>query len=305
MTNPAPLIIIMGVIIALLTVQRLLARIDPEADKQPLPPNSPPQRPRGRVLVHGLSVVGLDERGVERLKKLMQEKEISALTTFLAFNRPNVVELDLYLQLARAQLLASLPEAPAQMPPKTLSNLVIEYAPPPPPAGIQFAPLSAEERQHALVFDPKSRRLITRELMSQFGGHGFITHFEHYCSRDKSVSLHVPPFAPGRKLLETLAKSGIARKGRHIPLSQRLTVLKMSQLRQMAKDLNYDKKFVRKQEATEILATVPGAAVLLSMQYVVDDLFVLKPLDENVQQIKAEWTYLTAYAKLLASSTSN
>ncbi len=302
--NPAPLIIIMGVIIALLAVQRLLTRIEPKADRQSLPPNPPPQRPRGRVLANGLSVVGLDERGVERLKKLIQEKEITALTTFLAFNRPSVVELDLYLQLARAQLLVSLPEAADQMPPKTLSNLVAEYAPPPPPAGVQFEPLSAEERQQALIFDPKSQRLITRELMSRFGGHDFITHFEHYCSRDKSVSLHVSPFAPGRKALETLAKSGIASKGRHIPLSQRLTVLKMSQLRQMAKDLNYDKKFVRKQEATEILATVPGAAILLSMQYVVDDLFVLKPLAEDVQQIKAEWTYLTAYAKLLASIPS-
>lgn len=305
MTNPAPLIIIMGVIIALLAVQRLLIRTGAKIDDQKPPPSPPPQRPRGRALVKGLSVVGLDERGAERLKKLIQEKELTALTTFLAFNRPSVVELDLYLQLARAQLLASLPEAADQIPPRTLSNLVAEYTPPPPPAGIQLDPLSAEERQQILIFDPRSQRLITREFMSRFGGHDFIAHFEHYCSRDKSTSLHVPPFAPGRKILETLAKSGVARKGRHIPLSQRLTVLKMSQLRQMAKDLNYDKKFVRKQEATEILATVPGAAVLLSMQYVVDDLFVLKPLDEDTQQIKAEWTYLTAYAKLLASSSSN
>jgi hypothetical protein len=104
--------------------------------------------------------------------------------------------------------------------------------------------------------------------------------------------------------LEALAKSGIARKGRHIPLEARLTVLKMSQLRQMAKDLNLDKKFSRKQDAAKILADVPGAAVLLSMQYVVDDLFILNPINEDIEQIKSEWAFLRAYAKLLSGLKS-
>ncbi len=304
MINPEPLIIIMGAIITLLAVQKLLTRMGSRIDAQervPAPPQQPPQR---LELTTALSVTGLDDRGIEHLKKLIKEKEIAALTTFLAFNRPSVMELDLYLQLARTQLLASLPEAANKIPPKTLSALVAKYTPPPPPAKIQFASLSAEERQLILMFNPKSRYLITREFMSQFGGHSFISHFKHYCARDKSIALHVPPFDPDRKALETLAKSGIANKGRHIPLSQRLTVLKMSQLRQMAKDLNYDKKFNRKQEATEVLAIIPGAAVLLSMQYVVDDLFVLKPLNEDIQQVKAELAYLTAYAKLLISTST-
>jgi hypothetical protein len=78
-------------------------------------------------------------------------------------------------------------------------------------------------------------------------------------------------------------------------------VLKMSQLRQMCKDLNHDTKYSRKQDATEALAQIPGAAVLLSMSYVVDDLFALTPIKNEIYDIKREWNYLSAYAKLLIS----
>lgn len=297
MINPIPLFIVLGTILALLAIQHLLARIasSPDAamakkDEQPAAVPPPPPRPRGRPLVPGLSVAGLDERGIARLKQLMQEKNVEAITTFLAFNRPHIIELDQYL----GQLRQTLADEAGQSEPAQAET---ESA----PAGIQLDTLNGKEQQQLLSFDPKSRRLITRDLMSRFGGHEFSHCFAHYKAREKSVTLHVPPFDPDRTVLETLAKSGIADKGRHIPLPLRLTVLKMSQLRQMAKDLNLDKKFTRKQEATETLAQVPGAAVLLSMQYVVDDLFVLKPIEEDADDISHEWAYLKAYAKLLIS----
>lgn len=297
MSNPIPLFIVLGTILVLLAIQHLLARIasSPDAttakkDEQPAAAPPPPPRPRGRPLVPGLSVAGLDERGIARLKQLMQEKNVEAITTFLAFNRPHIIELDQYLHQLR-QALAD--EAGQSEPAQTEAESA--------PAGIQLDTLSGKEQQQLLSFDPKSQRLITRDLMSRFGGHEFSHYFAHYKAREKSVTLHVPPFDPDRTVLETLAKSGIADKGRHIPLPLRLTVLKMSQLRQMAKDLNLDKKFTRKQEAAETLAQVPGAAVLLSMQYVVDDLFVLKPIEEDADDISHEWAYLKAYAKLLIS----
>jgi hypothetical protein len=249
-------------------------------------------------------VAGLDERGSDSLRALIKNGKLTALTTFLAFNRPSVVELDRYLEQVRGEFLASLPQAPDAMEKKTLRKALRAYTPPTPPAGMQLSELNNTELLHLLTFDPKTQRLISRDLMARFGGHDFHLHFPRYCALEKSVTLHVPPFDEDRLTFEALAESGVADKGRMIPLPQRLTVLKMPELRQMAKDLNYDRKFTRKAEATEDLAKRPGAAVLLSMHYIVDDLFWLKPIAEDPEDIKDEWTYLTAYAKLLASITA-
>ena len=282
MQNPAPLLIVMGAILALLAVQRILSRSHPsEPQTVPAQPAPPPPRPRGRILVKGLTVTGLDERAISQLKKLITGNDVAALSTFLAFNRPGFIELNDFI--------------------KQTQSASTESAKLTPPADLRLAALTPSERESLLSPATSSSRLINREFMSRFGGHDFSTYFAHYAAREPGVTLHVPPFDPDRKIMEALAKSGMARKGRHIPLAQRLTVLKMSQLRQMAKDLNLDKKFSRKQDATEILADIPGAAVLLSMQYVVDDLFALNPIKEDREEIKREWAHLTAYAKLLGT----
>ncbi len=290
MISPAPLLIVLGTILALLAVQRLLSRAEPQNHA---PPASPiPSRPRGRPLLKGLSVTGLDERGVEQLQVLITQGDIMALATFLAFNRPGFVELD--------QFLAQLQKPDHQQ--ATLSkDTTAGIAEKPAPAGLRLSTLTPHARQQLHAYKIKSPRLITRELMSRFGGHEFSNYFAHYAAREHTVTLHVTPFDPDRKIMEALAKSGIARKGRLIPLAQRLTALKMSQLRQMAKDLNLNKKFNRKDEATTFLADVPGSAVLLSMQYVVDDLFALKPIEEDCNQINREWAFLVAYAELLVT----
>jgi len=304
-----PLIILLGTILALLAVQQLLVRVQPRpggpapdaeavgtanpeqkapaTKSAPVPPPTP--RRRGRSLLKSLSVVGLDERGVEQMRTLMRKGDTEGLATFLAFNRPGVVELDTYI---------------AQLRDATTGDDEGEDAPadlPTPPAGILHDALSDAEWERLLAFPAKTQRLITRQFMSRFGGHAFREPFRVYTRREKQVALHVPPIDKDRATFEILAESGMARRGRHIPLAQRLTVLKMSQLRQMARDLRLDRKFKRKSEATEQLAATPGAAVLLSMQYVVDDLFLLLPMDEDPQLIEQEWDYLFAYAKLLSA----
>lgn len=285
MLNPVPLLIIMGAILALLAVQRVLTRTTPPTPPpieppQPVAPIVPP-RPRGRLLVKGLSVTGLDERATQQLKELIAQKDVPALTSFLAFHRPGFIELNEFIQQRQKSSVEK-------------DSLTA-------PAGLRIAALSDSEQENLLTLKTNSPRVINRELMSRFGGQDFGTYFAHYAAREPSVTLHVPPFDPDRKVMEAFTKSGVARKGRHIPLPERLTVLKMSQLRQMAKDLNLAKKFTRKQDATTVLADIPGAAVLLSMQYVVDDLFALNPIKEDREQIKQEWAQLMAYATLLST----
>jgi hypothetical protein len=313
MTDPIPLFIIMGTLVGLVVIQRLLIKVESRpkenlagtragtAPPSPSSPHSSPPKTRGLPLFPGLSAIGLDERGVEQLKNLISKGDSTALTAFLASHRPGILELDEYLKQLRATFNDALPNIGIKISTENIRATLETFEPPKPPAGIHFELLNPSEYESSLVFNPNSQRLVTRDLMAQLGGQKFSKYFEYYCSRNKSIAFSVSPHNPDRPTMEALAESGIANKGRQIPLATRLTVLKMNQLRQMCKDLNHDTKYTRKQDATEGLAQVPGAAVLLSMSYVVDDLFALNPIKDETYDIKREWNYLSAYAKLLIS----
>jgi hypothetical protein len=305
MQNPIPLIIITGVIASLLLIQRLMAKVEAGASAPPAesrPP--PPPRPRGKPLLGGLSVVGLDDRGIESLRAHIRDGKVEVLTSFLAFNRPTIEELDQYLQQARQQFQQGLGKPITEVDAATLKAKAKQFDFPAAPAGMQLTALTLTERRALLNVDPRQQRHIDRELMARFGGHAFLAHFKVYLSHECGITLHIPPFDAERKIVETLAGSGVAFKGRQIPLEQRLSVMSMSQLRQMVKDLKLEQKFTRKADACAALAAAPGAAVLLSMQYVIDDLFLLNPVAMDVPAIEQEWTFLTACAKLLTSITA-
>ncbi len=286
MPNTLPLLIIVGTVAILLLIQQLLARAAKRAEAAKAVLQKQPAR--GKTLHPGLTVIGLDERGINSLRALMKSTDSTALATFLAFNRPKVIELDDYLWRLFEQF-------------RNTTDAIAAASLPTPPAGIRMDALSTTERNLLLNIDPRQSRHIDRAFMARFGGHAFFRHFTLYTARDSNVTLHVPPFDADRKNFETLAESGIASRGRAIPLQQRLSVLKMQELRQMGKDLKLTQKFTRKADAIETLSQLPGSAVLLSMHYVIDDLFLLNPLDVDPQAIEQEWGWLEAYAKLLGS----
>lgn len=293
---------------ALVAIQRALTKFDAVPEKMPgnaTPPRPPQPKARGIMIFPGLSVIGLDERGTGHLKSLINKGDSAALASFLASHRPGILELDEYLEQVRAAFNRALSDVTNKTSIKNIRNSLKIFKPLKPPANIHFELLSPSEYEECLTFNPKSKRLITRDLLAQFGGHKFSQYFEYYCTHAKSVTMSVPPLDPNRPMMEALAETGVASKGRHIPLETRLTVLKMNQLRQMCKDLNHDNKFTRKQDATKALAQMPGSAVLLSMSYIVDDLFILNPIKNETYDIKREWNYLSAYAKLLISRTNS
>ena len=287
MLNPMPLFIVAGTLVTLLLIQQLMARATKQAEAGKLVRKKEP--PRGKPLHQGLTVIGLDERGINSLRTLTKNADSVALATFLAFNRPKVVELDNYLWRLYDEY-------------HNVTDGVAADSIPKPPAGMRIEALSTTERNLLLSMDPRHQRCIDRAFMARFGGHAFLPHFALYDSHDSGVTLHVPPFDTNRKLFGALAESGVASRGRQIPLQQRLSVLKMQELRQMGKDLKLPQKFTRKVDAIEALSQIPGSAVLLSMQYVIDDLFLLNPLDVDPHAVKQEWAWLMAYAKLLGSS---
>ncbi len=314
MTSPYPLLIIMGTIVCLVAIQRALSKIDgapirqqkkPQGvSKKPQASPPPPPKSRGIALFPGLSVIGLDERGAEHLKGLINKSDSAALIPYLASHRPVILELDQYLEQLRTTFNVAMPDVANKTSTQNIRNTLKIFTPPKAPAGIHFEFLSNSEYEEIVTFDPKPQRLVTRDLMAQFGGQNFGKYFEYYCTHNISATVSIPPLDPDRPIMEALSESGIANKGRHIPLATRLNVLKMNQLRQMSKDLNQTAKFTRKQDATEALSQIPGSAVLLSMSYVVDDLFALNPIKNETYDVKREWNYLSAYAKLLISRTN-
>lgn len=301
MLSPAPLFIVGGTIAALLLIQRLMAGRTTVVSTRPEPP---PIRPRGKPLLNGLSVAGLDDRGIESLRAYIKEGNVEAVTSFLAFNRPSIEQLEQYLSQLQERFQQQLGISAAELDEATLKAKAKQFNFPAAPAGMSLEALTHAERRLLLEFDSRGQRQVNRELMARFGGNAFLAHFKLYLSHEPGITLHIPPFDADRKIFETLAGSGVAAKGRLIPLEQRLSVLSMNQLRQMVKDLRLDQKFTRKADVCATLATAPGSAVLLSMQYVIDDLFMLNHLDLDPKRIEREWAFLTACAKLLTSITA-
>lgn len=267
----------------------------------PKPKAKPKPKPIDKPLLPGLTVKGLDKRGQEQLKKLISEGNLLSLANWLAIHRPGIVELDDFLAKNRGLFQPLYANTFGANKEEKAREALVAFTVVDRPAGIRFNALSEQDRLTLLIFDPTSQRLINQDLIAQFGGQMFGECFDYYCRHDKGVARLVPTSASDRKILEMLANSSMADKGRHIPLASRLTVMSMEQLRQMARDLNREVQFTSQSDLANQLADIPGAAVLLSMQYTVDDLFILNPLKNEPENTIREWQFLKAYADLLIS----
>jgi len=75
---------------------------------------------------------------------------------------------------------------------------------------------------------------LTQELIRRFGGRGFIFNVRMWeaITRNGPVCLYAPGDLDRRGRLETLAGTGIAVRGRDIPLEMRLLALPLPVLRQ-------------------------------------------------------------------------
>ena len=262
-----------------------------------------PGKPRGKQLLPGLSITGIDDRSVNQIKALINKEETKSLAIFLATQRPGIIELEEFLAKTRAKFRQHVPMGSNLSDPDTAQEVLTSFTLDKLPAGLRFNQLGAKEQLELLTFDPTSQHMLSSDLMALFGGQAFDKCFEFYIKHKKSVAIKISENHPDRTIAETLAQTELADKGRQIPLDLRLTVLSMDQLRQMCKDLKTEVKFANKHELTEALSKIPGAAVLLSMHHTVDDLFVLNPLKQKEEDIKKEWDYLCAYARLLTTAS--
>lgn len=302
MSNPIPLFIVLGTVALLMLIQHLLIRDRVSKSPSENQDGKPGEQISHSILFPGLSVIGLDNRSMQRFRQLILTGNPDETTLFMAFNHCSVPELNTFLADIKAKLMAKRPKGSGKISLITLKTIFDSSMLPKPPEGIRFDALSDNERLDILNFDPNSAHSITRDFMARFGGHSFHKNFTEYCHHKKSAILCIPDDDHRRPIFEKLAESGIAEKGREIDLASRLALLSLKQLRQMAKDLNLKQEFKDKATAIMALADIPGSRVLFSMQFVVDDLFHLKPVSENDEKIRQEWGYLNAYAKLLLST---
>lgn len=299
MSSPAPLLIIVGTIVILILIQQLLSRSGMDATAAVSDNGKSGSRISSSQLFSGLTVNGLNAQEINRLQELIIAGNLPELAIFLVFHKASVPELDRFLEQVRHKLLAIRSQGSGGINQTTLKTLLDPSILPKPPAGIRFDVLNDDDHLHVLSFEPKSPRIITRDFMLRFGAHTFQRHFLLYSQYKKPVLLNIPDDDPKRPMFEKLAESGITEKGSKIGFSQRLTLLSLKQLKQMAKDLNLNLPLSNKAEAIKSLANIPGSRVLFSLQYAVDDLFYLMPTSENSEQVLHEWGFLNAYAKLL------
>ena len=291
----APLLIVIATYTLLWTLGKLLSRASRHSEEQRT------SKVRGTQVFPHMHVVGLNENGVEELKSLIESKDIDSLSTFIALKKPGFVELDNYIDTLRQRfmLILNKPVQAATDIERITAVSTIDTANT--PNGYDFSQISKSELRTLIEHDPKSRRVINHEFMNRFGDARFMETFSVYkqLSSEFPVTLLLAEDEQNRRELEVMVKTGIAMQGRKIPLQDRLSVLKYTQLRNMAKELKLDKDFKRRSDATAALAEIPGAAILLAMQVNIDDIFMIKPEPIDIEAVENEWAVISSYAKLI------
>jgi hypothetical protein len=132
---------------------------------------------------------------------------------------------------------------------------------------------------------------LTRELMDLGGGRGgFIHSLRAWRSltRDGPRSCYIAPDYDYRKPLETLARTGVAKRGRAVPLPVRLEALPWETLRKAAKALRVGPVRSRDHAAT-VLAGTEGIEEWLAAKFDVDGFFYLEPGPEAFRVMERAW----------------
>lgn len=294
-----PLIIVFVTLSALWALGKLLSLTNTKTQ------TTRTRQARGTEFAPGLHVVGLSEDSIREMNALIDAKEVEKLSVFLALKKPSLIELDEYIDSLRhqfhQQLKKSVKHATEIEKISAVSQLNLSRE----PSAFSVAKLNKTELRELLEYDSQRRRMINHEFISRFGEVNFIENFNIYVELVKGVpvTLLVGKDDKYRKHMEVFANTGVALQGRKIPLQDRLSVLKLNQLQEMAKELKLEQIFKDHTEATKNLAEIPGSAILLAMLVNIDDIFMLKPQAIDVETIQREWAMICAYAKLLCLRT--
>lgn len=296
MTKTEPLLLVLAVLILLWFIGLRLNKIK-------LPANNNKQvGQRGIEILPFLHVLGLQDYQCSELKAIAEHGDEPALRKFITYYRPGFVELDQYIAILHNRYLKNLSKSLAEASEiekiAAANRTLINDSPEP----YDFNLLSKAELRLLYEFSGEKNRILNSQLVQNFGDTHFIENFESYRQllRERIYTLYIPKKNSRRPLLDLLANSGVVLKGRRIELKDRLGILSLEQLNDMAKELKINKVFQSHKNAVEILSQVPGSAILLAMLYSIDDLFYLDPAAIDVDSVERGLNLWFSYAKLIS-----
>jgi hypothetical protein len=296
MTSAEPLLLVLIVLAILWIVGAQLNKT------HPLPTRRPQPKAQGKEITPYLHVTGLQDFQCNELKAIVSHCDELALKKFIAYYRPGIVELDHYIQLLYKRFLDNLGKPPASasdIEKIAAANRVLLNDQPDP---YDFTILTKADMRLLLEFGELKGHDVNEEFVQRFGDANFIENFNAYKQllRNQERTLYVPKKDDQRPLLDLLASHGVVLKGRKIELQNRLRILPLSQLNDMARELKLRKTYQSHEHAVQSLAKAPGSAILLAMIYSIDDLFYLRPKAVDMDAVERELNVWTAYAKLIA-----
>jgi len=233
----------------------------------------------------------------EEIKALSDRKDELRLALLCAVYQPTIDQLSvLTQQLRQSPNTQNKGKTANHQPPRSKDNF---------PVRLTTESFNQQDLQFIREHEEKTHKLINKDFIEKFGDTLFMENFimyEHLC-RIGSKVFHIPPKNELRKLFEMFAKTGIALRGKAIPIGERLRILNQAELESIADDLTLNRTFNTVDQAISILAKLPQTPVHLGRWYHSENLFLLQQEKWDITAIEKEWSVYNTYAKLLCSES--
>ncbi len=292
-----PLVLVIVTVVTLWIIGKLLARTSVKIES-----SNPKKQIRGIKVGNQLHVVGLNEISLKSLKDILAKKNHKSLSFFIAFYKPTFVELDECVTTLRTRFCSFLGKSvneASEIEKIAAANRVLLSDQ---PRRYNFSGLNRAELRQLYQFEIKNQRRINYDFITRFGNNAdFMEQFELFNKFQSSSKFtqFITQDNKHRTTIESLVSAGFILQGRKIELKERLSVLSIDQLKNIALELKTSIDFKSKVDALAMIASMPGSAAQLAMIYNIDDLFLAKPESFHVKEIENEWSVYQTYAKLI------
>ena len=298
MVENTPLLLIAASIVGFWLIGKILTRSYRRYQRNQV------SRVSGTKVIEHFHINGLEAPKIETLVALIRQKDESQIASFLAKERPKLVEIEEYLKRLRQEFHNSFPGGFEFASDNDKASAISKMHLIDQPKLFKFDTLSQLELRSLIEYDANGKRYLNHDFFDRFGDENFMDNFRVFTnlSGELPTTMHIEKDHKDRTQLEALAKSSMVLRGRKIHLRDRLNVLDFKQLKDMAKELKIEENYETRQEAADKLAEIPGSAVLLAMIYPVDDIFLIKSDPYDSQSVENEWNTMLNYAKLLCRS---